>query len=148
MRLSQKIKHIKRHRKNKKLKDIANTIVWTVITDIKCRDSARFFIVSPLMYEIIRCYHVVPNNLKCSGLIDDVTEFMTVSEDIFEFMNRDEYDYIKEWWGIPNLHKQPSEETIHELNNIPLGQFVNPELYIHVDKPIAPDTITLIGVRV
>jgi hypothetical protein len=127
---------------------MANTIVLLVITDSKCRDSARFFIVSPLMYEIIRCYHIVPSNLKCSGIIDDVTEFMTIPEDVFEFMNRDELDYIREYCGIPNLHKQPNEETIQELNNIPLGQFVNPELYMHIDKPIAPDIITLNGVRV
>ena len=148
MKLSQKINHIKRHRKNKKLKDIANTIVWLIITDIKRHDSARFFIVSPLMYEIIRCYHIVPNNLKCSGLIDDVTEFITVPRDVVEFMTRNELDYIKEYCGIPNLHKQPSEETIQELNDIPLSQFVNPELYMHIDKPIAPDITTLNGVRI
>ena len=138
MKLSQQIKHIKRHRKNKHLKDKAETILWFAITNIKRHNSDMFFIVSPLMYEIIRYYHTVPNNLKCSGSINDTTEFMmTVPEDIIKFYEDDELDYIKQWCGI--FHKEPDEKTKEELSKLPFSMFTNPELYMHIDKPIAPD---------
>ena len=138
MKLSQKIKHIKRHRKNKHLKDKAETILWLAITDIKRHNSDRFFIVSPLMYEIIRYYHLVPDNLKCSDFVKEATGFMmTVPTDIYEFYNRNEADYIKECCGI--FYKEPDEKTKEELSKLPFSMFTNPELYMHIDKPIAPD---------
>lgn len=147
MKLFQKIKHIKRHRKNKRIAKYADDVHF-VAAECFLRGEQIIFFVSQRLYSIMESRRdYVPKNVKPSAL-NCGDEIITVPRDIGEFMNRDELDYIKEWCGIPNLHKQLSEETIQELNNIPLGQFVNPELYMHIDKPIAPDIITLNGVRV
>lgn len=138
MKLSQKIKHIKRHWKNKYFKDKAETIQWLAMINIEHHNSDRFFIVSPLMYEIIRYYYPVPDNLKCSGFIKDVTEFMmTVPRDIVEYYNDNELNYLKQWCGIPKDADIPFTPG-SERN----------ELYMHIDKPIAPDITTLNGVQV
>ena len=137
MKLSQKIKHIKRHRKNKHLKDRCETILWLAIMNVERHNSDRFFIVSPLTYEIIRYYHCVPDNIKYSGFVKNATEFMmTVPEDIIKFYEDDELNYIKQWCGI--FHKEPDEKTKEELSKLPFSMFTNPELYMHIDKPIAP----------
>jgi hypothetical protein len=147
MKLSQKIKHIKRHRKNKRIAKYADDIHFAAAECFLSGDK-NIFIISQRLYSIMESRrHYVPKNIKSSALNCD-NEIITVPRDITEFYNSNELDYIEEWCGIPNLHKQPSEETIQELNNIPLGQFVNPELYIHIDKPIAPDITTLNGVRI
>ena len=130
MNLIRKIKNCKRHKQNKELKDRAKTIQWLAMIDFEHHNSDRVFIVNPLMYEIIRCYYPVPDNLRCSGSIKDVTEFiMTVGE----FWNNNKLDYIKEWCGIPKGCDIP---------------FASEPLYFHVDKPIAPDINALNGVRV
>ena len=147
MKLSQKIKHIKRHRKNKRIAKYADDVHFAAAECFLTGDK-NIFIVSQRLYSIMENRkHCVPKNVKPSVLNCD-NEIITVPRDIGEFWNRNELDYIKEWCGIPNLHKEPNEETIQELNNIPLSQFVNPELYMHIDKPIAPDITTLNGVRV
>lgn len=147
MKLSQKIKHIKRHWKNKRTAKYADDVRFAA-AECYLKGEQIIFFVSQRLYSIMESRkHCVPKNVKPSAL-NCGDEIITVPRDITEFFNRNELDYIKEWCGIPNLHKQPSKETIQELNNIPLSQFVNPELYMHVDKPIAPDITTLNGVRV
>lgn len=147
MKLSQKIKHIKRHKKNKRIAKYADDVHFAAAECFLKGEQIVFF-VSQRLYSIMENRkHCVPKNIKPSALNCDA-EIITVPRDIDEFMNRNELDYIRELCDIPNLHKQPSEEIIQELNNIPLSQFVNPELYMHIDKPIAPDITTLNGVRV
>lgn len=148
MKLFQKIKHIKRHWKNKRTAKYADDVHF-VAAECFLKGEQIIFFVSQRLYSImesIRDY--VPKNVKPSAF-NCGDEIIKVPRDIVEFYNSNVLDYIKEWCGIPNLHKQPSKETIQELNNIPLGQFVNPELYMRrINKPIAPDITTLNGVRV
>jgi len=135
MKLSQKIKHIKRHRANKRFAKFADSFHFAAA---KCflDGNENVFIVSPRLYSIMENRKgCIPKNIKQSPLNCD-RQIIAVPKDIIEFYNDNELDYIKEWCGIPNLHK----ETANQLNNIPLGQFVNPELYCNmgVVKPNSP----------
>lgn len=131
MKLSQKIKHIKRHRANKRFAKFVDDVHFAAADSI-LNGNGNVFIVSSRLYNVMNCRKgCVPNNIKPSLLNCD-RQIITVPGDIIEFYNRNELDYLKEWCGIPNLHKQPDEETVNQLNNIPLGQFVNPELYCDV----------------
>lgn len=143
MKLSQKIKHIKRHRANKRFAKFADNFHFAA-AECFLNGNENVFIVSPRLYNVMNLRKgCVPKNIKQSPLNCD-RQIIAVPKDIIEFYEDDELDYLKDWYGISNLHK----ETANQLNNIPLGQFVNPELYIHVDKSIAPDISTLNGVRV
>ena len=134
MKLSQKIKHIKRHRKNKKLKDRAEYIFWLVLENSSTGDKTTYdgqvYIVSALLYEIMRVnYTTVPDCIKGSSLVED--NFIIVPREVAEFWNRSETDYLKEWCGI--FHKEPDEKTKEELSKLPFSMFTNPELYMHID---------------
>ena len=147
MKLKQKINHIKRHKANKRFAKYADDIHFAAAESF-LNGNENMFIVSPRLYYVIgnrRGY--VPKNVINSWLCDN-NRIITVPSEIYNFYNDNVSSYIKEWCGIPNLHKQSDEETVKELDNIPLGQFVNPELYMRIDKPIAPDITTLNGVRV
>ena len=147
MKLSQKIKHIKRHRKNKRFAKFADDFHYAA-AECFLDGNENVFIVSPRLYNVMnRRKGCVPKNIKQSPVNCD-RQIITVPRDISGFYNNNELDYLKEWCGIPNLHKEPDEETVNQLSNIPLSQFVNPELYMCIDKPIAPDITTLNGVRV
>lgn len=147
MKLSQKIKHIKRHRKNKKIKDRAEYIFWLVLENSSTGDKTTYdgqvYIVSALLYEIMRMnYNYVPDCIKGSSLVED--DFVIVPREVAEFWNKTETDYLKEWCGI--FHKEPDEKTKEELSKLPFSMFTNPELYMHIDKPIAPAITTFDGV--
>ena len=147
MKLSQKIKHIKRHRKNKRFAKFADDIHFDA-AECFLDGNENVFIVSPRLYDVMnRRKGCVPKNIKQSPVNCD-RQIIAVPRDIIGFYNNNELDYLKECCGIPNLHKEPDEETVNQLNNIPLSQFVNPELYMHIDKPIAPAITTLNGVQV
>ena len=148
MKLSQKIKHIRRHNKNKKLKNRTEYIFWLVVENSSAGDKTTYdgktYVVSTLLYEIMRMrYGYVPDCIKCSGLVED--NFLIVPREIIEFYDNP-LDYLKEWCGI--FHKEPDEKTKEELSKLPFSMFTNPELYMHIDKPIAPDITTFDGVRV
>ena len=140
MKLSQKIKHIKRHRVNKRFAKFADSFHYAA-AECFLNGNENVFIVSSRLYNVMnRRKGCVPKNIKSSSLNCD-SEIITVPRDITEFYN--EPNYLKAF-----IHKKLDEESINQLSNIPLGQFVNPELYMHIDKPIAPDITTLNGVRV
>lgn len=129
MKLSQKIKHIKRHRANKRFAKYANDIHFAAAESF-LNGNEEMFIVSPRLYNVMNCRKgCVPKNIKQSPLNCD-RQIITVPRDIIEFYNDNQLKYLKEWWGI--FHKEPTEETVNQLNNIPLGQFVNPELYCNI----------------
>lgn len=133
MKLSQKIKHIKRHRKNKKLKDRAEYIFWLVIENSSTGNETTYdgkvYVVSTLLYEIMRMsYSYVPDCIKRSNLVED--NFLVVPPEIIEFYDNP-LDYLKEWCGI--FHKEPDEKTKEELSKLPFSMFTNPELYMHID---------------
>lgn len=130
MRLFQKIKHIKRHKKNRKLKERAEYIFWLVLENSNSCDETTYdgkvCVVSILLYEIMRVNHIaIPNCIKCSNLVED--NFLVVPREIIEFYDNP-LDYLKDWCGIPTTSSEP--------------------LYCHIDKPIAPPVYTLNGVRV
>ena len=130
MKLKQKIKHIKRHRANKRFAKFADSFHFAA-AECFLDGNENVFIVSPRLYHVMnRRKGCVPKNIKQSPLNCD-RQIIAVPRDITEFYNNNELDYIKEWYGIPNLHKEPDEK-----------------LYMHIDKPIAPDISTLNGVRV
>ena len=127
MKLSQKIKHIKRHRKNKRIAKYVDDIHFAAAECFLSGDK-NIFIISQRLYSIMESRrHYVPKNIKSSALNCD-NEIITLPRDIIEFYNSNELDYIKEWCGIPTTSSEP--------------------LYCHIDKPIAPDITTLNGVRV
>ena len=130
MKLSQKIKHIKRHRANKRFAKFADNFHFTA-TECFLNGNENVFIVGPRLYNVMnRRKGCVPKNIKQSPLNCD-RQIITVPGDIIEFYNCNELDYLKDWCGIPNLCKEFDEK-----------------LYMHIDKPIAPDVTTLNGVRV
>ena len=125
MNLRRKIKNCKRHRQNGKVKGKAETIQWLATINIERHNSDRFFIVSPLMYEIIRCYYPVPANLKCSGLIKDVTEFIMSSRNNITIVEDNTSRWLKQWCSVPKGYDIPFTSS-------------NDPLYLHVDKPVPP----------
>ena len=127
MKLSQKIKHIKRHRANKRFAKYADDVHYAA-AECFLDGNENVFIVSPRLYNVMnRRKGCVPKNIKQSPLNCD-QQIITVSRDITEFMNNNELDYLKEWCGIPTTGSE--------------------SLYCHIDKPIAPAITTLNGVRV
>ncbi len=145
MTLRQKIKHIKRHRANKRFAKYVDDIHFAA-AECFLNGNENMFIVSPRLYNVMNCRKgYVPKNIEQSPLNCD-RQIITVSRDISEFYNHNELDYLKEWCGIPNLHKEPDEKTKEELSKLPFSMFTNPELYVHIDKPIAPDVCTFNGV--
>ena len=123
MKLSQKIKHIKRHRKNKRIAKYVDDIHFAAAECFLSGDK-NIFIISQRLYSIMESRrHYVPKNIKSSALNCD-NEIITLPRDITEFYNSNELDYLKEWCGIPTTSSEP------------------------IDKPIAPDITTLNGVRV
>ena len=124
MKLSQKIKHVKRHRVNKRFAKFADDLHFAAV-ECFLNGNKNMFIVSSRLYHVINVRKgYVPKNIKNTNFVSD-TCIITVPTDITEFYNDNKLDYIKEWCGIPNLHD---------------------ELYMHIDKPIAPDITTLNGV--
>lgn len=68
MKLSQKIKHIKRHRANKRFAKFADDVHF-VAADSILNGNEDMFIVSPRLYNIMnRRKGCVPNNIKQSPL--------------------------------------------------------------------------------
>ena len=127
MKLSQKIKHIKRHKNNKRIAKYADDVHFAAAECFLTGDK-NVFVISQRLYFIMKSRgHYIPKNIKSSGLNRD-DEIITVPRDITEFYNDNKLDYIKEWCGIPITSSEP--------------------LYCHIDKSIAPDITTLNGVRV
>ena len=56
MKLSQKIKHYKRHRQNKKLYDSAE-VIYMIALRMELPEDMVSIYVSPIIYEIMRTYH-------------------------------------------------------------------------------------------
>lgn len=134
MTLRQKINHIKRHRKNKRFAKIADDVHFAA-SESYLNGNLMKFVISPRLYHVINVRRgYVPKNIKNTNLVSD-TCIITVPTEMID--THDKLDYIKEWCGL--FHKEPSKETVEELNNIPLGYFTNPELYwrdnIGVIKP-------------
>lgn len=127
MKLSQKIKHIKRHRANKRFAKFADNVHFAA-AECFLNGNENVFIVSPRLYDVMnRRKGCVPKNIKQSPLSCD-QQIIAIPRDTTEFMNNNELDYLKEWCGIPT--------TSSEL------------LYCHIDKSIVPDITTFDGVRV
>ena len=97
MPLKQKINHCKRHRRNKRLKNKAETIC-TVASKTKY---GMMFVVNPLIYEIIRFNNDNVDWIKPSSFVGDNSDFIIVPRDVADFYNRDETEYLKGWCGIP-----------------------------------------------
>ena len=127
MKLRQKINHCKRHRRNKHLKNKAETIC----TVASKTDYGMMFVVNPLIYEIIRFNNDNVDWIKPSSFVGDNSDFIIAPRDIIDFYNRNETEYLKQWCGIPSIKDYPpSQESIGELSDIPLSQFAQPELYM------------------
>lgn len=96
MKLSQKIKHIKRHRKNKRFAKFADGFHYAA-AECFLDGNENVFIVSSRLYNVMnRRKGCVPKNIKSSSLNCD-SEIITVPRDITEFYNDNQLDYIKEW---------------------------------------------------
>ena len=96
MKLSQKIKHIKRHRKNKRFAKFADDIHFAAADSILNGDG-DIFIVSPRLYNVMnRRKGCVPKNIKQSPLSCD-RQIITIPRDITEFYNDNELNYLKDW---------------------------------------------------
>lgn len=96
MKLSQKIKHIKRHRANKRFAKFADSFHYAA-AECFLDGNENVFIVSSRLYNVMnRRKGCVPKNIKSSSLNCD-SEIITVPRDIIEFYNDNKLDYIKEW---------------------------------------------------
>lgn len=119
MKLSQKIKHIKRHRQNKKLYDSVEVIYHLGVKmemPLSWQNMLTMY-VSPLMYEVMKVNHGhIPTNITCSPIIKEKDRVITST---------------REWYDI--FHKEPDEKTKEELSSLPFSQFTNPELYMGAD---------------
>ena len=125
MKLSQKIKHIKRHRKNKRFAKFADSFHFAA-AECFLDGNENVFIVSSRLYNVMnRRKGCVPKNIKNTNLVSD-TCIITVPRDITEFWNRNELDYIKGW----------VDTTLNCPNGMP---------YIYTD--IKPDYLNEIGLR-
>lgn len=133
MKLSQKIKHIKRHKQNKRFAKMADNVHFAAANSI-LNGNGNVFIVSPRLYNVMNVRRgCVPKNIKNTRLVSD-TCIITVPTEVIN--THDKLDYVKEWCDIPkgvDIPFTPGSERI---------------VYLHVDKPIAPDICTLNGVRV
>jgi hypothetical protein len=125
MKLSQKIKHIKRHRKNKRFAKLADDVHFAA-SDSILNGNGDMFIISPRLYHVInvRKGHV-PKNIKNTNFVSD-TCIITVPTDIIEFYNDNKFDYIKGW----------VDTTLNCPNGMP---------YTYTD--IKPDYLNEIGLR-
>lgn len=98
MKLSQKIKHIKRHRANKRFAKFADDVHFAAAECFLTGNTMKF-IISSRLYHVInvrKCY--VPKNIKNTNLVSD-TCIMTVPTETID--TYDKLDYIKEWCGVP-----------------------------------------------
>lgn len=139
MKLSQKIKHIKRHKKNKKFIDTV-CFIFQLAQD----SYDHKVIVSPKVYYVMEyALGLIPPNVIKSSFLND-NDYVIVPIDLF---STDNEKMIYELSGIPYLlHKEPSEETVKELEDIPLSQFVNPELYMDMVRPTPINSIIIKGI--
>lgn len=121
MKLFRKIKNIKRHKRNKRLRNLADNIFT------ESRYDYEMIIVSPRIYNIIyfRNSHV-PSNIKEFGGIKNDTTIMTVPKEVMNFYSDESLRY-EEWFGL--MHQEPSEECKAQLSNISFSQFVHPEVF-------------------
>ena len=130
MKLFKKIKNIKRHKRNKRLRNFADN----VFTESRYGDRV---IVSSKIYNIIYFRNSpVPSNIKEFGGIKNDMTIMTVPKEVMNFYSDDSLRY-EEWFGL--FKKEPSEECKEQLSNIPLSQFVYPEVFapkLDAIKPI------------
>jgi hypothetical protein len=120
MKLFRKIKNIKRHKRNKCLRNLADGI----FTAARYGDE---MIVSSKIYNIIyfRNSHVPSNIKEFGGMKNDMT-IMTVPKEVMNFYSDESLRY-EEWFGL--MHQEPSEECKKQLSDIPLSQFVYPEVF-------------------
>ena len=96
MKLSQKIKHIKRHRKNKRFAKFADDFHYAA-AECFLDGNENVFIVSPRLYNVMnRRKGCVPKNIKQSPVNCD-RQIIAVPRDIIEFYNDNKLDYIKGW---------------------------------------------------
>lgn len=82
MKLSQKIKHFRRHRRNRNINNSAEVVYITALrTELpESWENRMMFYVNPLLYEIMRAHHVsIPNNIVSSEFVSEKDEFI-VSE--------------------------------------------------------------------
>ena len=136
MKLSQKMKHFKRHRKNKRFAKFADSFHFAA-AECFLDGNENMFIVSPRLYNVMnRRKGCIPKNIKQSPLNCD-RQIITVSRDITEFYNNNELNYLKDWCGI--FHKELGEKTKEEVSKLPFSMFTNPELYIGIDLAKKPD---------
>ena len=82
MKLSQKIKHFRRHRRNRNIYNSAEVVYITALrTELpESWENRMMFYVNLLLYEIMRAHHVsIPNNIVGSKFVSEKDEFI-VSE--------------------------------------------------------------------
>ena len=136
MNLIRKIKNCKRHKQNKKL-----LIFAEAMANISWKAPEFNILIHPLIFEIIRFnyFEEMCSKLRPSEFIDNPFSYvldtgslyrtprsLSLPDDIIKFYEEDNTKWLKEWCGIP----------------------FTSELYMHIDKPIAPEIRTMNGVRV
>ena len=92
MKLSQKFKHYKRHRQNKKLYDSVEVVYHLGIRMEMPESYQNMFTmyVSPLMYEVMRVNHGhIPTNITCSSIIKEKDRFITTTRGWIDMPNVD-----------------------------------------------------------
>lgn len=115
MKLSQKIKHIKRHNQNKHFAKIADDVHFAA-AECFLNGNTMTFIISSRLYHVINVRKdYVPKNIKSTNLVSD-TCIITVPTEAID--THDRLDYMKEWCGIPkgvDIPFVPGSERIEYL---------------------------------
>lgn len=94
MKLSQKIKHIKRHRANKRFAKLADNVHFAA-AECFLNGNTMKFIISSRLYHVMNVRKgCVPKNIKNTNLVSD-TCIITVPTEIID--TNDRLDYIKGW---------------------------------------------------
>ena len=99
MKLRQKIKHFKRHKRNKHIKQKAEAIC-TIASE---REFEMVFVVNPLMYEVIRFNNCYTDWVKSSPIIGNNTDFIIVPKDNMEFYNDNEKIKLEDICVVPSI---------------------------------------------
>lgn len=137
MNLLRKIKNCKRHRANRRIVKLADSYYFAA-TEVYLDKPSLKIVVGQRTYNIIYFRNgFVPFNIINGGWLFPNDEFIITEKDTSYLENPPSFD---DWYKM--YRSGLSKEGQEQLNNIPMSRFAQPELYLHIEKPI-PITTSL-----
>ena len=121
MNLFRKIKNIKRHKRNKRLRNLADNIFTEARYGVE-------MIVSSRIYNIIYFRNSpVPSNIKEFGGIKNDLEIITVPKEVMNFYDNESLRY-EEWFGISRKESFPDIPSAYPKVFAPKLDTIRPKL--------------------